>query len=121
VEVDPVCAERAQLANDARWRDRGANRIAEWIAADVADGPQAEGEMMLGARGVGVRRGRAGHLDYPKNGGSKTSHPEEARAERRATEGSLSTQGFTALARKQSLGRRSLRSGSLRMTRVGRH
>src|SRR6185503_13012983 len=63
VEIDAICAELAEFFDDAVRRDRGAHRIAEWIASDVADGPQTEGEVVFGAgsvceRGHGVLSGR---------------------------------------------------------------
>ena len=48
VEIHAVRAELAELLDDVDGRDRRAHRIAERIAADVADGPEAEGEVVLG-------------------------------------------------------------------------
>ena len=47
VKVDAVGAELAELADDLVGRDRRTHRIAERIAARIADGPEAEGEVMF--------------------------------------------------------------------------
>ena len=50
VEVAPPCPELAEEADGVDRIDLGAGRIAERIAAHVAQGPQAEGEAMLWTR-----------------------------------------------------------------------
>ncbi len=54
VQVDAVRPELRQLAHDARRRHRWPHGVAEGIAADVAHGPKAEGEMMFGLRSVWI-------------------------------------------------------------------
>ena len=64
VEVDAVRAELGELVHDlAPARSAGRTGIAERIASGVADGPQAEGEVVLGPWSVGVllRRTGGGH------------------------------------------------------------
>ena len=60
VEIHAVGAELRELLDDSRRRDGGTHRIAERVAADIADGPEAEGELVLRARGVDVFVGHCG-------------------------------------------------------------
>jgi hypothetical protein len=48
VEVDAVCPDLAQLLT-MRFGSIGPNGVAERVAANVADGPEAEREVVLGA------------------------------------------------------------------------
>ena len=52
VQVHAVGAELTELADDLVRRDRWTNRIAEWVAAGIADGPEAKREVVLGFRSV---------------------------------------------------------------------
>ena len=46
VQVDAVCTKLSQLADTLRRRDGGADRAAEWVGTRVADGPEAECELI---------------------------------------------------------------------------
>src|SRR5439155_22823008 len=56
MQVDSVGAQFGQLVNAARGRDRGPHRFAERIPARVADGPEAEREVVLRTGRVGDRK-----------------------------------------------------------------
>jgi hypothetical protein len=48
VEVDAIRAHLGQQMHDLHGRHRPTNRLAERIAADIAHGPKAKGELVLG-------------------------------------------------------------------------
>jgi hypothetical protein len=52
LEVHAVRADLAEQVEDLADADPLARRLAEWVAADVADGPEAERELQLGIGGV---------------------------------------------------------------------
>src|SRR5204862_3678320 len=47
VQIHAVRAELGELAHDRRRRQRRPDRLTEWIASGIADGPEPEGEVVL--------------------------------------------------------------------------
>ena len=61
MEVDAVRAQLRQLVHGPDRIERRPHRLTERVTPDVADGPEAEREVMLGARHVVVVRNGTVH------------------------------------------------------------
>jgi hypothetical protein len=57
VEAHSVGSELGQTMDGVDGVECGPDHVSERIAAGVADGPEAEGEVVLGARRVGIGHG----------------------------------------------------------------
>jgi hypothetical protein len=54
VEVDAPCAHLGEQAHDLDRRARRPDEVAERIAPAMADGPETEGELVLGTGKIGI-------------------------------------------------------------------